>query len=218
MTISARWRDRLGQLVQHRDEPGLALRLGLLEDVEDRHQVRGIPPRRDVAHDPVGHAGQPDRVALLERQVPDGPGDPPGVLDLGHARRAEVHRAAGIQHQAAAQVGIGLELLDEEPVRAAVGPPVQPPQIVARDILAIFGELDARAAVRAGMPARDRAQHRPRAKSGKPASRDRTPISRKLRGSAVGEHHRWSFVIGPWCACKVRHHRVRLAAASTAHR
>ena len=121
----------------------------------------GIAPRRDVADDPAGDAGQPDRVTLLERQVPERPGDPPGVLDLGHARRAEAHRAAGVEHQAAAQVGVGLELLDEEPVRPAVGPPVQPPQVVARHVLAILGELDARAAVRAGMPPRDAPLHRP---------------------------------------------------------
>ena len=84
-------------------------------------------------------------------------------------------------HQAAAQVGVGLELLDEEPVRAPVGPPIEPPQIVAGHVLAILGELDARAAVRAGMPARNGSLHRPPREQREPRQSRQDARSRKLR-------------------------------------
>src|SRR5208337_2981537 len=56
---------------------------------------------------------------------------------------------------------VGLELLDEEAVGAPVGTPVQPPQIVTGNILAILRKLHARAPMRTRMPARNCPQHRP---------------------------------------------------------
>ena len=138
--------------------------------------------------DPLRHARQADRVALLHGQVAERPGELAGVLDLGDAGRAKTHRAAGVEHEAAAQIGVGLELLDVEPIRPAVGPPVEPPQIVARDVLAILGELDARAAMRAGMPPRNAPLHRP-AREQRNTRQPRQHLGiEKAAGMAVGEH------------------------------
>ena len=186
MTTSARWRTVSASSCRTGASCVSPCGLRVFEDVKDRHQVRGIAPRRDVADQPVGDARQPDGVPLLDRQVAEGAGDPPGVLDLGTSRRAEVHRAAGVEHEAAAEVRIGLELLDEEPVGPPEGPPVEPPEVVAGDILAVLGELDARPPVRAGVPARDAPLHRlPREqRQGRQPRQDGG--SRKLRARRSG--------------------------------
>ena len=153
--------NRLRQLVQHRYKLRLALRLGLFQDVVDGRQVGRVAARRNVPHDAPGNAGKPNRISLLKGDVGDRPGDSPGVLDLRHPVRPEFHRSARIEHQAAPQVGVGLELLDEEAVGVPVGTPVQPPQIVTGNILAILRKFHARAPMRTRMPARNRPQHRP---------------------------------------------------------
>ena len=91
----------------------------------------------------LGHAGQAHRISLLARQITERAGNPLRVLDLGRSPRAEAHRTAGVDDQAAAQIRIGLELLDVEPIRSAIGSPIEPPQIVARDVFSILSELDA---------------------------------------------------------------------------
>src|SRR5437899_121084 len=117
----------------------------------------GVSRRRQAADDSVRHAGNAHRVALLHRQVSERSRELPCILDLGQAARAETHRAAGIEDEAAAQVGVGLELLDIEAVRPAIDAPVEPAEVIARDILSVLSELDARTAMRARMPARDAA-------------------------------------------------------------
>ena len=101
-----------------------------------------------------------DRVALLHGQPADRAGEAAGEFDFRNAGGTEIHRAAGIEHEAAAQIGVGLELFDVKAVGAAVGAPIEPAQIVAGDVFAILGEFDAGAAVWAGMPAGDGAHHR----------------------------------------------------------
>ena len=116
------------------------------------------------------------------------PASLPGVFDLGDALRAELHRPAGVEHQAAAEIGVGLELLDEEPIGPPVSAPVEPPQIVAGHVLAILGELDARPPMRAGMPARDGPQHRPPRKQRQPRQPRQHARIQEAPLPAIGKH------------------------------
>ena len=159
--------DRLGQFMEHVRQLGSALRAGLLDDVEDLPQVGRAAARREGPHDFGGRAGDADGVSLLTGEVAERPADPSGVVDLGKrlgARgrlgRGEAHRPARVEHDHEPEVRVGLVLLDIETIGAAEGPPVEPPQVVAGDILAILGKLDARAAMGAGMPTRHPSHHR----------------------------------------------------------
>src|SRR5262249_17483640 len=78
----------------------------------------------------------------------------------------EPHRSTGIENEAAPEICVRLELLDVEPVGPPIDPPIQPPEIVARDVFAILRELDARAAVRAGMASGDASLHGPAGREG----------------------------------------------------
>jgi hypothetical protein len=65
----------------------------------------------------------------------------PGVPELGGL--AEVHRAAGVDQHVDVQVLLFQEHLEEQPVEPGVGVPVDEPQVVAGDVVAEVGELDA---------------------------------------------------------------------------
>ena len=121
-------------------------------------QIEVATFRQDAAYSDGRH---PDGIALLERHVRDGTSDAPRIFDLGDAGGAEVHRTAGIEHEAAAEVGVGLEFLDVEAIGAPEGAPVEPPQIVAGNILSVLGEFDARPAMRTGMAPGDVSLHGP---------------------------------------------------------
>ena len=116
------------------------------------------------------------------------PGDSASVFELAHSHGAKAHRAAGIDDQAASQVGVGLELLDEESVRPAEGSPVEPPQVIAGHIFSILGELDARTAMRARVPARDVAQHRPPRQERKARQPRQNCRIQKTTRAALGKH------------------------------
>ena len=187
--------NRLGEFVEHLRQAGRALRLGLFDHVERQPQVGRAPPRRQRADDPLGGTGDADGVTLLAGQIPQRPADPPGVVDLGQrldadgrGRRPEGHRPAGVEHEHEPEVGVGLVLLDVKPVGPAEGPPVEPPEVVAGDVLAVFGEFDARAAVGARVPARDVPHHRPpreQRHAGEPREHGRFEKTARL---AIGEH------------------------------
>src|SRR5262249_47350839 len=100
----------------------------------------------------------------------------------------KVHRAARVEHQTAAKVRVGLELLYVEAVRAAVSPPVQPPEVVPRHVLSVFSKLDAGAAVRAGMPAGDRAHHWPPREQRNPGQPRQNLRLEEGSGLLGGEH------------------------------
>src|SRR5262249_28617594 len=107
---------------------------------------------------------------------------------LCDAARAKIHRAASIKDEAAAEIGIGFEFFDVKAIGAAIGPPIEPPQVVAGNIFSIFGKFDAGAAVRTGMPARNISLHWPTGKKWQPRqSRDHFRVE-KAAGLAVREH------------------------------
>src|SRR4051812_29411193 len=151
----------LGELMQHIGKLSFALWSSRFEQIKDHSQVRGIALGRYLLHDRFRDAGQADRVALLASQVAKRRNEPAGIIELRDAPRAEIHRAARIQDETAAEIGIGLEFLDVKAIGAAIGPPIKPPQVIAGDVFAIFGEFDARTSVRAGMAARNIPLHGP---------------------------------------------------------
>ena len=71
-----------------------------------------------------------------------------------------------------------------------MGPPIQPPQVVSRNVLSVLGEFDARAAEGAGMPARNAPLHRPASEerhAGEPRQDGRV---KKASCLAVRKHRR----------------------------
>ena len=119
MTTSAPLADCLSQFVQRRGELRFALRLGLLQEIEQRRQVGGIARRRQIADDAIGHARNADGIALLHGQIPERSRKFPRRFDLGDRPRAEPHRAARIENKAAAQIRVGFEFLDVKSIRPA---------------------------------------------------------------------------------------------------
>ncbi len=119
MTTSARWRDFLRGLVQRREQRGLAGGL---------HAARaGRAPARDARRRAC--VGISDRA--FARRSRDRRRRPAARRDRRACRRAgarsragsrllraEAHRAAGVDEQAEAEVGVGLELLDVKAVAA----------------------------------------------------------------------------------------------------
>ena len=73
----------------------------------------------------------------------------------------EVHRGRGIDDEMHAQAGFLLELLDVVALAAAEDLPIEMPQAVALDVVAVIAELDAGTFQHAGMPARAPALRRP---------------------------------------------------------
>ena len=179
--------DRLGQLVEDAGEVGLALAVGRASRAS-KIAIRCAGFRRGgmFRTTPPATQARPTASPCWRARCPATPAIRRAYSILVTSPEPKSIEPLVSTHQAAPEVRVGLELLDEEPIRPAVGPPVEPPEVVAGDVLAILGELDARPPVRAGMPARDAPLHRPRANSGRAASRDRTTGSRKLRGLRSG--------------------------------
>ena len=89
---------------------------------------------------------------LLENQIRQRRRDELRVLQLGDvAPRGIGHRLAGIQEQIREQVGLLLVLLQVKLVGLGPDFPVDVADVVAGHVLAMLGELDGEAVVRAGM-------------------------------------------------------------------
>ena len=100
---------------------------------------------------------QADRVLLPEQQVAEAGGDGAGVVVLVQRPAAVVHRLADVDDQVAAQVGLGLVLLDVEAVGLGPDLPVEVADVVAGGVLAVLHELDGVAEERALVHAGDEA-------------------------------------------------------------
>ena len=80
------------------------------------------------------------------------------VVELGQFLAIGVgHRGAEVHRQVAGDVGLGLELFEVVFVGLGVDVPVEVLEVVAGDVLAVFGELDAEALERAGVQAGQKA-------------------------------------------------------------
>ena len=60
----------------------------------------------------------------------------------------ESHRAAGVEDEIAAKIGVGLEFAQVEAIGPPVDTPVEAADVIARNVLAILGKLDAGAFMR----------------------------------------------------------------------
>ena len=101
---------------------------------------------------------QADRVLLVDHQVAEGRGQADAIFELGQLLAVGVsHRPREVHHQVAGQVGLGLELLDVEPIGLGEHRPVDVGDVIARGIFPMLGKLDREPLERAGVQARDEA-------------------------------------------------------------
>ena len=88
--------------------------------------------------------GQPDTIALRLRQPSQRRHEKTRVVELGDRPAAKVHRARRIEREDHPGVGIGVVLLDVEPVGASVHAPIDTTQVIAGLIRAMLGEIQRR--------------------------------------------------------------------------
>ena len=138
--------EELGRLVEGRPErPGPA-RLHPVEGVERDLEMLG--GRRHPFHDVVVERDDAHPVALLRAEIAEAGGEEAAVVELGQLVAAEAHRLRHVEDHREVGVGVGLELLDVEPIGPRVEPPVDAPDVVARHVPAVLGEVDGDAQVR----------------------------------------------------------------------
>ena len=129
----------------------LAARRRDVHEVEDLLQMRRLAGRLEVASHRFVERRQADGVLLLERHVCQRRRDELGVLELRHVlARGVGHRLARIQQQVQEKVRLLLVLLEVELVGLGPDLPVDVADVVAGHVLAVLGELDREAVVRAG--------------------------------------------------------------------
>src|SRR5688572_6055483 len=92
-------------------------------------------------------AEQAGGVALIDDKIRERGGETARVIELAAVLKGEAHRAAEIEDDVTAEVRFRLEFLEIEAVGAAEDAPVQAADVVAGDVVAILGELDAGAAM-----------------------------------------------------------------------
>ena len=128
--------------------------LQAIERHQQREQVPGPRAGRQHRDDVLVEGGEADRVALAVHQVAERRREARAVLELRHrVMRPVAHRAADVEHQVAVEVRLLLELLDVVAIAARVDLPVDGGDVVAGNVLAVLGELDAEALERAAVQA-----------------------------------------------------------------
>ena len=92
----------------------------------------------------LSNVTRPARILLMQDEVGQAGGDELGVAELAHriGRALVGHRAAGVEHDVAAEVGRDFVLLDVVAVGLGVDPPVDALDVVARHVLAVLGEIE----------------------------------------------------------------------------
>ena len=111
------------------------------------------PSRRHHLDNPFVEGHQSNRVALAIHEIRDRRRQHPAVLELGEIARPVGHRPADVDEKVAIEVGFLFEFLDVVPIGARVHLPIDRRQIVAVDVLPVFGELHAEALERTAMQA-----------------------------------------------------------------
>ena len=137
--------------------PGVGVACGAVlgEALQDQPKMTHAAACGDFLAQCVVINGEPQRVLLFADDVTDGSSDAAGVGVFGEPVAGTVsHRARAVDDDVNAQVGLLLKLLDIVALRAPENFPVEVAQIVALDVLAVVGKLDARPLERAGMGAR----------------------------------------------------------------
>ena len=150
--------------MKHGAEIGFASGAGFLEHVYDVSDVRRLTARGKNLSGLRVEGDETDAVGLLEHHVGNASGQSRGIMELGPTLGTGAlvrHRTAGIQKHVAPEVGFLLVFADVETVALAVYLPVQVPDLVTGDVLAVLFELDAETLVRRPVQARAKAFHHP---------------------------------------------------------
>ncbi len=145
--------DEIGGAFEGRDQVGGATGRRGFDGVVDVAEVTGAMTCREEFTDLVIEGDETDGIALLMEEVGEGGGEGGGVAGLVVVEGAVLHGAGTIEEQVAAEVGFVLELLDVMAVGPGEDPPVEMARVIAGCVLAILGELDGEAVVRAAMEA-----------------------------------------------------------------
>ena len=98
-------------------------------------------------------------IALLGGEIGERCGDIAGVIELADFARAVGHGRAGIEQDQELGVGFAFEAFEVDAVGAGEDVPVDVAEIVAFDVLAVFGELLAEAEGGGTVQAGDEAIH-----------------------------------------------------------
>ena len=144
-TTSPRLRQRVGDLMQRPGDVRAAADFEAIERDEQVPQMSGLRARRQRIHDAIAESDEPDAVALPVHQIAERRREAGGVVELRDAARGVCHRSADVDEQLAVKVGFLFELLDVVAVAPRVDLPVHRGEVVAGDVLAVLGELDAEA-------------------------------------------------------------------------
>ena len=159
--------DALGDLVEDGRELRLAADLGRVDEAEEVEELAlARLGGEEFAYARVERR-EPHAVLLADEHRGEARGEVLGVLELGEAAALElggqvaavVHRAGAVEAEHDADVGLGHGLLDVVAVLAAVDLPVDHLDLVAREVLAVVGELDGGALLGAAVAAGDEAVH-----------------------------------------------------------
>ncbi len=141
------------QIVQRLRHVGARAHLQPLERQQHHAQVARPRARRQQRGNAVVERDQAERITLPVHQVGQRAGEVRRVLQLGDRTRRVAHRRADVDQQVTREVGFFLVLLDEVAIRSRVDLPVQRGQVVAGQVLPVFGELDAEPLERTAMQA-----------------------------------------------------------------
>src|SRR5215475_12949320 len=110
--------------MQERHQLAAAGWLDAFEQIEERHEMSRAAARRNFGDDTVGDTSEADGVALLDGQVSQAACDALGVINLLGAAGTKSHRAAGVDHEAEAEICIGFGFLDVVAIGATEGAPI----------------------------------------------------------------------------------------------
>ncbi len=182
---------RLGQLLQRTGHVGAPPGAKALERDENAVQMAAPRAGREPQRNLLVEGDEPGGIALPVHQERQRAGQHGAVFELAHRRGAAIaHRSADVEQQVALDVRLFLILLDVVTVAARVDLPVERGEIVAVDVLAVLGELDAEALVRAAMKAREKSLHdRPRLQLHGPEPCDHGGIQKPQLASRGGLGH-----------------------------
>jgi len=128
-------------VVQGGQERGAADRFDAGHLLEDEAEMRGAAPDWNLDRF-LGEAAQTDGVTLAGGEIAERTRELARVIETRGAGRAVAHRAAGVDQEADAKVGVSLEFLDVKAVTAAPGAPVEAADIVAGNIFAILRKFE----------------------------------------------------------------------------
>ena len=183
--------ERVGELVERTPHVGLRARDNPFEREQDRVHVARPRARRQPGRDLLVELDEPRRVALPVHQVGERRREHAAVFELAHRRAAAIrHRGAHVEQQVAFEVGFLLELLDVVAIGARVDFPVERGQVVARQVLPVFRELDAEPFVgTAVQPREEPFHHRTRLQLHRPEPPDDGGVEKADIAAGRGGRH-----------------------------